>query len=138
MRIRVEGLGDLLADLNALEDEANRDFALAQGAEVVVDEARSRAPRDTGALAASIYVATKSENNYRAAVTAARSLDSEFETVPRTVAYKGNAVIASAAIYAARIEWTVKHFLRPALDESQREMLDAMESGLKKRVKGLE
>jgi HK97 gp10 family phage protein len=86
--------------------------ALFDGGQMLVDAAASRAPRNSGDLALSGYVATEEKTTYRR-----RKLHSKQAKVP-----KGGAVAGFAAFYARFVEYgtiktRAKPFLRPALDE---------------------
>lgn len=86
--------------------------ALFDGGQMLVDAAASRAPRNSGALVESRYVATEEKTTYKN-----DKQHSKQAKVP-----KGGAVAGFAAFYARFIEYgtrkaSAKPFFRPALDE---------------------
>lgn len=98
---------DLLAQLREGTPEA-----LFAGGEMLVEAAASRAPRFSGDLAKSGYVAIEGKTTYRK-----KKKYNKQAKVP-----KGGAVVGFAAFYARYVEFGTKHkaarpFLRPALDE---------------------
>lgn len=86
--------------------------ALFDGGQMFIEAASSRAPKNTGALVESAYVASETRTTYRK-----RKRHSRQATVP-----KGGVVAGFAAFYARFVEYgtkttSAKPFLRPTLDE---------------------
>jgi len=101
---------DLLAKLEGADDDA-----LFEGAQELVEVAKVKAPRRSGALAESGYAATKGQSTYRKAKGHRREIRPQ---------EKGVAVAAFAMFYAHIQEYGARHhaaapFLRPALDEAR-------------------
>lgn len=101
---------DLLAALEGASDDA-----LFEGAQELVDLAATKAPRRTGDLAGSGYVATAKRSTYR------KAKGYHKEAKPTG---EGVAVAAFAQFYARFVEYGTRRtparpFLRPALDEAR-------------------
>lgn len=103
--------------LNAIDDETNA--ALFAAAELMINAAAAKAPRDEGTLAESGYVATKDKSTYHF-----DPASYEKEVRPEK---EGFAVAAFAAPHAHLIEFGTVNmgpqpFFRPAFDENRTEM----------------
>lgn len=104
----VKWYGDqLLADIRAATPDG-----LFAGGEMLLEAAKSRAPKDSGDLQDSGYVAVPGKSTYKSAK------HHNEEIKPK----EGQAVVGFAAFYARFIEFgtkklTRKPFLRPAVDE---------------------
>lgn len=111
----VTWFGDEIA--GAIYDEINA--ALFAAGELLINAAAAKAPRDTGTLSESGYVATKEKSSYRF-----DPKSYEKEVVPPQ---DRMAAVGFAAPHAHLIEFGTVHmgaqpFFRPAFDENRREM----------------
>lgn len=106
--------------LSALENHLQE--ALFAAGVVLRDAAQAKAPRDEGDLAASGYVATKTQSNYVA---------KEGNEKERVVRSPKHALVAFAVPHAHLVEFgTVKMkaqpFFRPAFDETKEEVAQTL------------
>ncbi len=140
-RFAVRADTDRLTRLIRLIPERTR-TAVDDVAHAIRDDARSRAPRDTGSLIASLYVGNGEESDYAQCAAAARSLNHdaviEQEVRPEFVLSlfgSGNsgfgAVIGSAVQHAIFQEFGTVHmgpqsFLNPAVEAHREEFINAM------------
>jgi HK97 gp10 family phage protein len=136
--ITVEGVGDLQALLMGLDEDVRGDVVqdgLVRGAEIVAADAAARAPRITGALAASIHAQKRDvepgESVAAGVVGAWYWRFPEFGVVPHELGRKrGNAFHPGQPAHP---------FIRPALDENEErvvtEVADAIRGALEARAR---
>lgn len=113
--------------LQALEDE--QDTALFVGASLILDSAKSKAPRLSGELQDSGYIATASRSTYQSG--GRRRKEAKVK--------RGNAIVGFSAFYAGFVEVghgaaAAKPYLRPALDESRDAATKAIGDALRKQL----
>lgn len=112
----------------ALNDE--QDAALLVGASIVLDSAKAKAPRLSGELRESGYVATPSRSTYQPGNRRRK----EVKKIKR-----GEAVVGFSAFYAGYVEVgtktaAAKPYLRPALDESKEAATQAIGDALRQQL----
>lgn len=112
------------------EIRTNTPDSLAEAAHILLVAAQAHAPRKTGFLAKSGYIATEKKSSYRANKRHNKQLKPP----------KGGALVAFAAFYARFREYgtgneEAKPFLRPALDETKVKMGDRFVVSLGKKLK---
>lgn len=100
------------------------------GGELLVDAAASRAPRASGDLAKSGYVAIEGKSTYQ------RRKKYNKQAKPP----KGGAVVGFAAFYARYVEFGTKNisakpFFRPAIDEMKDQIGAEIVATMKKKIK---
>lgn len=116
------GVEELIKNLEAVSDNVTRDLtkAVKAGAKVVLDEAKSRAPVDTGAL----------RDNMTMRVVEKDRSQVEVDVGPHKDQYYGYFLEHGTSKMSPR------PFLRPALDENrdkiEKAMVDALEKAIEK------
>lgn len=146
--VQVKGLRELGEAMRTLSDDINKKVsrqAVAAGAKLVRDDARRRAPRDSGNLQAAIVMKNLTRTKLTARyVVATRSGKTADVKAGKAAARSGDKaqrrLVGKDAFYGAFVEFgTVKApaqpFMRPAFEENQQAALDAIATRLAQRIK---
>ena len=146
--MQVKGLRELGEAMRGLADDVNKKVArqaVAAGAKIVRDDARRRAPRDSGNLQAAVVMKNLGKTRLTARyVVATRSGKTADVKAGKAAARSGDAsqrrAVGKDAFYGAFQEFgTVKApaqpFMRPAFEENQQAAIDAMATRLAQRIK---
>ena len=105
------------------------DDGMFEGAKVIQEVAKEKAPRASGKLERHIYAASASKHNYKKAGKRNRRIQPPH----------GAAIVASGAWYGRLLEYgtakmSAKPFLRPALDEAGTEAIEKIIEYLKSKI----
>jgi len=144
--VHVKGLSELQAFLTALPAKMEANImrsALRQGANVVKDEAKAKAPVATGLLRDGLKVSTRSR---RGVVTASVKATGKHAYIARWIEYgtaaheigtKDGGSLFFGGIFAEKVQHPgsrPKPFMRPALEGKSQDALIAVGEAIKKRL----
>lgn len=151
----VTGGEDIAKALEAMKVEIERNMmrgAMRAGAQVILEEAKSRVPQDTGALRDSLRIRTGAKGGkVFAYVQAGRSKKKGDPFYAHLVEYgvkrhviiagggtkAGKALAAGARILGEKVDhpgFAAKPFMRPALDAKAQSAIDSIAAYLRKRI----
>jgi HK97 gp10 family phage protein len=149
--IKISGLRELGERMRNLSDDINKKVArqaVAAGAKIVRDDARRRAPKDTGNLQAAIVMKnlgkTKMTARYVVATRSGKTADVKAgKAAARSGEKDQRKLVGKDAFYGAFVEFgTVKMparpFMRPAIDDNTQAATDAIAKRLRQRIERAE
>lgn len=127
MSTEIKGLEELISKLNGLPDKLETKVvrsAVRKGAILVRDKAREKVPVDTGTLKKSIKV----RNN-----RSGKGIIS-FKIGPTSDKKRGTDIFYGRFVEFGTSKMAAKPFMRPALDESENEVLDVVINDIKLKL----
>ncbi len=140
--VKITGTKEIIGKLLQLAEKVASEHAkeaMRKGAEIIRDEASSRAPRRTGRLAKSIVIEEREDGFYVGPEKDVfYGLFVEYGTSGHKIKPKLRKALASGGIIFGK---DVQHpgiapspFLRPALDEKKKAVMEAVRDELKRRL----
>jgi len=126
MSTEIKGLEELISKLNGLPDKLETKVvraAIRKGAILMRDKARDKVPVDTGTLKKSIKI--RNNRSEKGIIS--------FKIGPTSDKKKGTDVFYGRFVEFGTSKMAAKPFMRPALDESENEVLDVVINGIQSK-----